>query len=395
MDSLLEKHILIAGKKQLADLVIKNAKIINVFSKEVMEADVAICDGVIVGVGDYEGKQIYDAKNKYLVPGLIDGHVHIESSLLSPKEFAKVSLIHGVTSVITDPHEIGNVAGSTGLDFMIDDARSVPMNIFVMLPSCVPVTPFETNGATLDAASFIPFLERPEVLGLAEVMNYQAVATNEATIIDKLRLMKNKNKKIDGHAAGINRDDLNVYLAAGIRTDHEATTAEEARERLALGMYLMIREGTVAKDLHTLYPAITPENSRRCLFVTDDKLIDDLVSEGSIDHIIRQAVQLGMDPLQAIQMATLNAAECSGLDYLGAIAPGYQADFFLTDDLTTLPIVDVFIQGNLVVKQGEIIQDRFPTQPNPFTDNLPAMNVKPLSNHLYCSTDTLRASTCD
>ncbi|MFS0988112.1 adenine deaminase [Enterococcus durans] len=380
MDSLLEKHILIAGKKQLADLVIKNAKIINVFTKEVMEADVAICDGMIVGVGDYEGKQIYDAKNKYLVPGLIDGHVHIESSLLSPKEFAKVSLIHGVTSVVTDPHEIGNVAGSTGLDFMIDDARSVPMNIFVMLPSCVPVTPFETNGATLDAASFIPFLERPEVLGLAEVMNYQAVATNEATIIDKLRLMKNKNKKIDGHAAGIHGDDLNVYLAAGIRTDHEATTAEEARERLALGMYLMIREGTVAKDLHALYPAITPENSRRCLFVTDDKLIDDLVSEGSIDHIIRQVIQLGMDPLQAIQMATLNAAECFGLDHLGAIAPGYQADFFLTDDLTTLPIVDVFTQGNLVVKQGEIIQDRFPTQPNPFTDNLPAMNVKPLSN---------------
>lgn len=380
MDSLLEKHILIAGKKQLADLVIKNAKIINVFTKEVMEADVAICDGMIVGVGDYEGKQIYDAKNKYLVPGLIDGHVHIESSLLSPKEFAKVSLIHGVTSVVTDPHEIGNVAGSTGLDFMIDDARSVPMNIFVMLPSCVPVTPFETNGATLDAASFIPFLERPEVLGLAEVMNYQAVATNEATIIDKLRLMKNKNKKIDGHAAGIHGDDLNVYLAAGIRTDHEATTAEEARERLALGMYLMIREGTVAKDLHALYPAITPENSRRCLFVTDDKLIDDLVSEGSIDHIIRQVVQLGIDPLQAIQMATLNAAECFGLDHLGAIAPGYQADFFLTDDLTTLPIVDVFTQGNLVVEQGEIIQDRFPTQPNPFTDNLPAMNVKPLSN---------------
>ncbi|MDB1653676.1 adenine deaminase [Enterococcus durans] len=380
VDSLLEKHILIAGKKQLADLVIKNAKIINVFTKEIMEADVAICDGVIVGVGDYEGKQIYDAKNKYLVPGLIDGHVHIESSLLSPKEFAKISLIHGVTSVVTDPHEIGNVAGSTGLDFMIDDARSVPMNIFVMLPSCVPVTPFETNGATLDAASFIPFLERPEVLGLAEVMNYQAVATNEATIIDKLRLMKNKNKKIDGHAAGIHGDDLNVYLAAGIRTDHEATTAEEAKERLALGMYLMIREGTVAKDLHALYPAITPENSRRCLFVTDDKLIDDLVSEGSIDHIIRQVVQLGMDPLQAIQMATLNAAECFGLDHLGAIAPGYQADFFLTDDLTTLPIVDVFTQGNLVVEQGEIIQDRFPTQPNPFTDNLPAMNVKPLSN---------------
>lgn len=383
MDSLLEKHILVAGKRQHADLVIKNAKIINVFTKEIMEGDVAICDGVVVGVGNYEGKQIYDAKNKYLVPGLIDGHVHIESSLLSPKEFAKVSLIHGVTSVITDPHEIGNVAGSAGLDFMIDDARSVPMNIFVMLPSCVPVTPFETNGATLDAASFIPFLERPEVLGLAEVMNYQAVAMNEPSIIDKIQLMKKKKKKIDGHAAGIYGDALNVYLAAGIRTDHEATTAEEAKERLALGMYLMVREGTVAKDLHALYPAITPQNSRRCLFVTDDKLIDDLVSEGSIDHIIRQVIQLGMDPLQAIQMATLNAAECFGLDHLGAIAPGYQADFFLTDDLTTLSIVDVFTQGKLVVKQGGIIQDRFPTQPNPLTDNLPMMNVKPLSNNSF------------
>ncbi len=379
MDSLLKKHILVAGKKQLADVVIKNARIVNVFTNEITEGDVAISDGMILGIGTYEGKKTYDAKNKFLVPGLIDGHVHIESSLLSPKEFAKISLLHGVTSVITDPHEIGNVAGSNGLDFMIDDAGSVPMNIFIMLPSCVPVTPFETNGATLDAASFQPFLERPEVLGLAEVMNYQAVATNETSIIDKLQLMRNKKKKIDGHAAGIHGDDLNVYLAAGIHTDHEATTVEEARERLALGMYLMVREGTVAKDLQALYPAITPENSRRCLFVTDDKLIDDLVSEGSIDHIIRQAIQLGMAPLQAIQMATLNAAECFDLDHLGAIAPGYQADFFLTDDLTTLPIIDVFTQGELVVKQGEIVQERFPIHSNPSAENLPAMNVKPLS----------------
>lgn len=178
MEHLLKKHILVAGKKQLAELVIKHAKIINVFTREVMEGDVAICDGKIVGIGEYEGKETYDAKNQYLIPGLIDGHVHIDSSLLSPKEFAKISLLHGVTTAITDPHEIGNVAGSAGLEFMMEDAKSIPMNIFIMLPSCVPVTPFETNGATLDAQSFMPFLDRPEVLGLAEVMNYQAVATN-------------------------------------------------------------------------------------------------------------------------------------------------------------------------------------------------------------------------
>lgn len=379
VESLRTKHILVAGKKEPADLVIKHAQIVNVFTKEILTGDVAICDGKIVGIGQYEGKEIYDAKNQYLVPGLIDGHVHIESSLLSPSEFAKISLLHGVTSIITDPHEIGNVAGSIGLDFMIEDAQSVPMNIFIMLPSCVPVTPFETSGAVLDAQSFIPFLDRPEVLGLAEVMNYQAVANNEKTIIDKLQLMHEKNMKIDGHAAGIQGDELNVYLTAGIKTDHEATNAQEAKERLALGMYLMIREGTVAKDLEALLPVVTPENSRRCLFVTDDKLIDDLVAEGSIDHIIRQAIHLGMEPLQAIQMATLNAAECFGLSQLGAIAPGYQADFFLTNDLTTLPINTVFSNGKIVVEDVQLNLEQFPRQKNTYAQKLPKMDVKPLT----------------
>lgn len=379
VSSLLKKHILVAGKKQPADFVIKQAKIVNVFTKKIMEGDVAICDGKIVGIGQYEGNETYDAKNQYLVPGLIDGHVHIESSLLSPKEFAKVSLLHGVTTVITDPHEIGNVAGSVGLDFMMEDAKNIPMNIFFMLPSCVPVTSFETNGATLDASSFLPFIDRPEVLGLAEVMNYQAVATNEEHMIEKLQLMHEKNKKIDGHAAGINGDELNVYLTAGIKTDHEATTAEEAKKRLDLGMYLMIREGTVAKDLKALLPAVTPENSRRCLFVTDDKLINDLVSEGSIDHILRQAIRLGLDPLQAIQIATLNAAECFGLKNIGAIAPGFQADFFLTDDLTNLPIKDVFVQGKMVVKENNLQTDQFPMPMNDFSKKLPKLNVQSLN----------------
>lgn len=379
MNSLLKKHILVAGKKQLADLVIKHAKIINVFTKEITKGDVAICDGKIVGIGQYEGKETYDAKNQYLVPGFIDGHVHIESSLLCPKEFAKISLLHGVTSVITDPHEIGNVAGSAGLNFMIEDAKNVPMNIFFMLPSCVPVTPFETNGASLDAQSFLPFLKHPKVLGLAEVMNYQAVATTEESIMNKLLLMLENNKKIDGHAAGINGEELNVYLTAGIKTDHEATSAAQAKERLDLGMYLMVREGTVAKDLKALLPAITSDNSRRCLFVTDDKLIDDLILEGSIDHNVRQAIQLGMDPLQAIQMATLNAAEFFDLKNLGAIAPGYQADFFLTDDLAKLSIKDVFVKGKIIVRKNQLEIDQFPTQINSYTKKLPKMNVQPLT----------------
>nr|WP_242699784.1 adenine deaminase [Enterococcus sp. DIV1271a] len=381
VDSHLNKHIAVAGKKQPADLVIKHAKIVNVFTKTIMEGDVAVCDGKIVGIGEYEGTTIYDAKGQYLVPGLIDGHVHIESSLLAPKEFAKISLLHGVTTVVTDPHEIGNVAGSLGLEFMLTDAKETPMNIFIMLPSCVPVTPFETSGAVLDAKSLAPFLTHPEVLGLAEVMNYQAVASNEQTIIDKLQLMHQNNKKIDGHAAGIHGDDLNVYLTAGIRTDHEATTAEEAKERLALGMYLMVREGTVAKDLHALLPAITPDNSRRCLFVTDDKLINDLVAEGSIDHIVREAILAGMDPLQAIQMASLNAAECFGLQHLGAVAPGYQADFFLTDDLNKLPINTVFHQGETVVVDGQLVPDSTETNNQPAIDALPKMAVAPFDSN--------------
>lgn len=225
------------------------------------------------------------------------------------------------------------------------------------------------------------FLQKPEVLGLAEVMNYQAVANNETDILEKIQLMHQHKKKIDGHAAGIGMEELNVYPAAGIRTDHEATTAKEAKERLDLGMYLMVREGTVAKDLASLLPAITPENSRRCFFVTDDKLINDLVKEGSIDHIVRQAIALGIDPLQAIQMATLNAAECFDLKTLGAIAPGYQADFFLTDDLTKLPIHEVFYKGTLVVQSGQLQDHLFADHSNSYTCCLPKLNAQPLNPH--------------
>lgn len=380
MFSELSARIQASAKQIPAELVIKNAKVVNVFTRKIMETDIAITQGIVVGLGNYTGQKEIDAKGQYVVPGLIDGHVHIESTLLPPHEFAKVSLLHGVTTAITDPHEIANVAGTTGLEYMISDAQATPMNIFTMLPSCVPVTPFETNGATLDAATLAPFMEKAEVLGLAEVMNYQAVANQEADILEKITAIQQAGGVIDGHAAGIAQGDLSVYPTAQIRTDHEAVNAEEAQARLDLGMYLMIREGTVAKDLQALLPVVTEQTARRCVFVTDDLLLDDLLTKGSIDHILRLAIQAGLDPLLAIQMATLNAAECFQLKTIGAIAPGYQADFFFTDDLTTLPIHEVFVKGQQVKTREQLVTELFPTATeNPLLKALPNMNATPLS----------------
>ncbi|MEQ2876374.1 adenine deaminase [Enterococcus asini] len=380
MFSELSARIQASAKQIPAELVIKNAKVVNVFTRKIVETDIAVTQGIVVGLGNYTGQKEIDAKGQYVVPGLIDGHVHIESTLLPPHEFAKVSLLHGVTSAITDPHEIANVAGTTGLEYMISDAQATPMNIFTMLPSCVPVTPFETNGATLDAATLAPFMEKAEVLGLAEVMNYQAVANQEADILEKITAIQQAGGVIDGHAAGIAAADLAVYPTAQIRTDHEAVNAEEAQARLDLGMYLMIREGTVAKDLQALLPVVTEQTARRCVFVTDDLLLDDLLTKGSIDHILRLAIQAGLDPLLAIQMATLNAAECFQLKTIGAIAPGYQADFFFTDDLTTLPIHEVFVKGQQVKKREQLVTELFPTATeNPLLKALPNMNATPLS----------------
>ncbi len=384
MTNSLIHQIKTAGKREPADLVIKNGQVVNVFTRRITTADIAITDGMIVGLGAYEGKKVFDAAGQFVVPGLIDGHVHIESSLLPPHEFAKVSLLHGVTTVVTDPHEIANVAGVTGIQYMIDDAQKVPMNIFTMLPSSVPVTAFETSGASLAAEDLVSFMADEHVLGLAEVMNYQAVAHTEKEIIDKIVGIKAAGGVVDGHAAGISPDELAVYATAGIRTDHEAVNLDEALARLELGFYLMIREGTVAKDLHALLPVVNETTARRCLFVTDDKLIDDLLEEGSIDHCLRLAIKQGLDPLLAIQMATLNAAECFELRTIGAIAPGYQADFFLTDDLTTLAATDVFVKGQQVVAEGQLQEQLFPTaSSNPYLKKLPSMNALPLTKDSF------------
>ncbi|MEH7418390.1 adenine deaminase [Neobacillus drentensis] len=353
----LEKRISVASGKEPADTVIKNGKIVDVFNGEIMEADIAIADGYFAGIGKYSGKKIIDAKGCYISPAFIDGHVHIESSTVTAREFAKVLLLHGVTSVIADPHEIANVSGVTGIQYMLNSTENLPFDFYFMLPSCVPATAFEHAGAILTAEDLKPFYQHPRVLGLAEVMNSPAVVNADTDMISKLSDAKHLGKKIDGHAAGLKGNDLNVYMSAGIRTDHESTTIDEARDRLRRGMYLMIREGTVAKDLNQLIPVVNERNARRCLFVTDDKHLDDLVHEGSIDHNVRQAIAAGLPPLTAIQMASINAAECFGLDDRGAIAPGYKADFILFENLETIQITDVYKDGLAVVKDGLLIAD--------------------------------------
>lgn len=354
----LSDRISAASKRIPADVVVKNGNIIDVFNQQIIDGDLAIFDGVFVGIGEFEGKEIIDAKKQYVVPGFIDGHVHIESAMVTPEEFSKIVVPHGVTSIVADPHEIANVSGTDGIQFMIDNSENLSLDVFFALPSCVPATPFENAGALLNAEHLRPFYEHERVIGLGEVMDFPAVRNTNESMIDKLLYPSNHNKTIDGHAAGLDADGINVYMTAGIRSDHEAINPEEARKRLERGMYLMIREGSVTKDLNALIEVVNEKNARRCVFVTDDKYVNDLINEGSIDHNIRLAIQRGVDPILAIQMATLNTAECFGLKQKGAIAPGYDADFLLLNDLQEIDIHQVYKSGKLVAEKGSyLIED--------------------------------------
>ncbi|SMG44119.1 adenine deaminase [Paenibacillus aquistagni] len=361
----LARSIRAAGKQERAELVIRNANIVDVFNLEIMKGDVAITNGRIVGIGDYEGEQVINADGKYLVPAFIDAHVHIESSMVTPAEFARAILPHGVTTVITDPHEIANVSGEAGIQYMLDASEELPLDVRVMLPSCVPATPFEHAGAVLGADQLKPFYSHPRVLGLAEVMDYPSVANGSDDMLNKLLDADHYRGHIDGHGAGLHGDAINVYAAAGIVTDHECVNAGEAKERLRRGMYLMLREGSVAKDVKALLPAVTPFNVRRCMFCTDDKHLDELVHEGSIDHNVRLAIQEGLNPLMAIQMASLNAAECFQLEHKGAIAPGYDADLLIVDDLEKLHIHQVYRKGELIAEGGQYVGAALPILPPP------------------------------
>ena len=334
------------------DILLKNVRLVNVLSGEITRTDLAIKGDKIVGFGYYPARKYIDLKGLYLATGLIDGHLHIESSLLTPTEFARAVLPLGTTSVICDPHEIANVLGLKGIRYILDANRLTPLSIYVMLPSCVPATHLETSGAKLEAKDLKPLFARPMVLGLAEVMNYPAVLANAKGIFDKIKLAK--DKVIDGHAPGLVGKPLQAYIRAGIKSDHESTTLTEARDKLAAGMYLMIREGTAAHNLKDLLPLVTPLNSRRCFFVTDDRHPQDLIFDGHINAIIKKSVKLGLSPLIALQMASLNTAEYFGLKHLGALAPGYQADMIAFDNFRQFNIRLVIKAGRIIARDGQL-----------------------------------------
>lgn len=351
------EQIKAATKAEKCDLVIKNITIIDVFQNDSFIGDVGIKNGYIVGIGEYDGKDIIDGTGKFICPGLIDAHAHIESSLTTPNQYYKAALLHGITSIITDPHEITNVLGADGINLMIDLSKDIPFDFYFMLSSCVPATSFETSGAILESKDLNPLYSNPKVLGLAEVMNFPAVLNCEENMIDKIWDSKTKGLVIDGHGAGFDITKLNAYATANILTDHECHTAEEVIDRLRRGMYVLIREGTVAKNLKELIKATSIANSRRVCLCTDDKHIDDLYANGSIDHSIRLATEYGLKPETAIQMSTLNTAECYNIKHKGAIAPGYIADFIILDDLNKFNINSVYKNGTLVVKENKLLTE--------------------------------------
>ncbi|MBF2451925.1 adenine deaminase [Listeria welshimeri] len=349
----LQERVAVSDGREKADLVIKNGRTVNVFSGEIMEGDIAIKNGYIAGIGDFsEAEQIMDAAGEFIVPGFIDAHVHVESAMVTPAEFARVLLPNGVTTIVTDPHEIANVAGEKGIEFMLEDAKGAPLDMFVMLPSSVPATEGEHNGETLHAKKLHPLYKHEKVIGLAEVMDFPSVAKGSSDILTKIIDAKKEGGRIDGHGAGLTSADLNNYLAVGIRTDHESTNAKEAVDRLRAGMFVMLREGTVGRDLLQTISAVSEKNSHRFCFCTDDKLINDLITEGSINYNIRLAIENNIDPITAIQMATINAANCHNLPYLGAVAAGYQADIVFLKDLQTIEISKVLKNGQVVVENG-------------------------------------------
>lgn len=370
----LKKIINIASKKEEADLVLKNGNIINVFTNEIINADLAICDNKIAGIGNYNGKKEIDCTNKYISPSFIDSHVHIESSMVNPKEFAKAVLKRGTTCVIADPHEIANVCGIDGIKYILESLKKSSFDIYMMLPSCVPATNFENSGANLSAKELEKLIDYENVIGLGEVMDYMAVINKENHIIDKLNLFK--DKIIDGHGPISNLDHLNAYIATGIKTDHECCKQEELINRVRLGMYVQIREGSAAKNLKTLIKAVDKNNISRILFCTDDRHPNDIIKYGHIDNNIKIAIKEGIDPIDAIKMASINVCNCYNLKKQGAVAPSYYANLLIIDNLKDFNIEKVIKDGKLIVDNINNFYDfKFP-----LTDDSKVKNKINISN---------------
>ncbi|MFC1985206.1 adenine deaminase [Chloroflexota bacterium] len=335
-----------------ADLVLANARVVNVFTGEVESGNVAIYGGRIAGVGDYQqAKEVLDLGGKYLAPGFIDGHTHLESSMLDVSQYARAVVPRGTLAVVTDLHEITNVCGLEGMRYVMDSARRLPLELFLMAPSCVPATNLETSGASLNAADLRQVLRWKGCIGLGEVMNFPGVIGGNEGVLGKIDLAQ--GKVADGHAPGVSGKNLNAYLAAGIYSDHESVSLEEAREKLSRGMFIMIREGSSEKNLDALLPLVTDRTYKRCMFVVDDRSCVDLLKDGDIDAVVRKAIASGLEPVRAIQLATINTAEYFKLDRLGAIAPGYMANLIVLDELSNLSVDMVFHRGRLVAREGK------------------------------------------
>lgn len=341
------------------DLVFKNGQVVNMFSGEILEQDLGIVQGRIAGLGTYSGHHHIDLKGQYLIPGFIDGHIHIESSMLSPFQFAQAVLPRGTTAVVCDPHEIANVLGMQGVIYMLHDGGETPLDIFVMAPSCVPATDMETSGAILSASDIEQLLDQSGVLGLAEMMNFPGTIGGSPEILKKLQTTLERNLPIDGHAPGVSGNRLQAYCAAGISSDHECTTLEEAREKLRAGMYIFIREGSTAKNLEALLPLVTEATIDRFLLVSDDRHPDDLLHVGHLDHILRQAVAFGLDPILALKMVTINPARRFNLTMRGALAPGYLADLVILDNLIDFTVSQVYKGGQLVAEHSSPVAEHF------------------------------------
>lgn len=352
----LKKLIDVAAGRIPADLVLTNGKIIDVYNAQVMTGDVAIVDGLIAGIGgQYDGDKVVDVHGQYISPGFIDPHIHIESAYVGPEEFGRLITPHGTTTVMADPHEIVNVAGLVGLDYMINAAKETALNIQYMLPSCVPATKMENSGAVISAKDMIKPLTNNETSGLAEFMDFPGVINAESDILDKLLVAKNLNKRIDGHSPQVYDKDLNAYIAAGIQNDHECSTLEEMQNRLSRGMYVFLREGSVTHNLRTLLKGVTTTNSRRTILCGDDVQAKTIIEKGHLDNSLKICIEEGIDPLVAIQMATLNTAECCELKDRGAIAPGLRADLTIISDLTDMLISSVYIAGEKVAEEGKYL----------------------------------------
>ena len=353
---LLKKQRIIAAAagREPADLVLKNATFVNVFSNELSTMDIAVAEGLIVGMGSYQGRSEVDCTGKIVLPGFLDAHIHLESSLVSPTEFVKAVLPHGTTTVVTDPHEIANVMGTDGSEYMLQATENLPVDVRFMLPSCVPATPLDESGAILDYRAIDSFYDHPRVQGLAEMMNFVGAINGDEQTVEKIVAAQAHHKKIDGHAPDLQGNDLNAYIAAGVYSDHECHDVKDAIAKLERGQFIMIREGTAARNLEALMPLLTGKYADRCMFCTDDKHPNDLLEKGHIDYIVKKAISLGADPITAVKVACHNAARYFLLNNRGGISPGYLADFVIIDNFQDFNIEQVYKKGVLMVDHGEI-----------------------------------------